>query len=143
MDKPKINKKSTESFLKTLDGYGDLVIRTVPMPSDCNHGGTVFGGWLLSQIDVGASISAIYHCQGRVVTRSVKDVEFIRPINASSLVDIYTRPNKFGRTSVTLDVHVFVTDAKMKNELVATAELLFVKISSGREPTPISNNKEY
>jgi acyl-CoA thioesterase YciA len=131
---------NTDSFLKPLDGYGDLVIRTIPMPSDCNHGGTIFGGWLLSQIDVGASIAAIHYCGGRVVTKCVKDVEFIKPVHASSLVDIYARLNKVGRTSVTLDVHVCMTDDSVKNELVATAELVFVKISKDRLPIVISKD---
>jgi acyl-CoA thioesterase YciA len=125
--------------LKPLDNYGDLVIRTIPMPSDCNHGGTVFGGWILSQIDIGASIVAIHYCEGAVVTKCVKNVDFIKPIHVNSLVDIYTRLNKFGHTSVTLDVHVFMTNAHSKSELVAAAELVFVKISRDRKPQPISN----
>jgi acyl-CoA thioesterase YciA len=137
-----IYKKNTDSFLKPLDGYGDLVVRTIPMPSDCNHGGTIFGGWLLSQIDVGASIAAIYHCGGRVATKCVKNVEFMNPIYASSLVDIYARINQVGRTSVILDVHVFATNDITKNELVATAQLVFVKISKDRFPIPISKNSE-
>ena len=131
------NKK--KSFIEPLKEYGDLVIRNVPMPKDCNQGGTVFGGWLLSQIDLGASISAIYHCKGSVVTRNIKNVDFIKPIYTNSLIDVYTQIRKVGITSITLDVNVFMTTPQTKNQLVAKADIVFVKISKENVPIPILN----
>jgi acyl-CoA thioesterase YciA len=123
----------------TLKDYGDLVVRTVPMPSDCNHGGIIFGGWMLSQIDIGASLAAIHHCGGRVVTKAVENVNFIKPIHSHSIVDIYAKLSKVGNTSMTFDVHVFVTSQTNKHELSVTASVVFVNIDDNRKPKIMSN----
>ncbi|WP_119342549.1 acyl-CoA thioesterase [Facilibium subflavum] len=125
------------SILKPKDNYGDLVLRVVPMPADSNSGGSIFGGWLLSQIDIGASIAAIQYCHARVVTRSVDNVEFLKPIFAHSLVDVYAKLNRVGKTSIRFDVHVFVTTNKGENYLTAKAQITFVKIDNDRKPSPL------
>ena len=127
------------SVFKNLDDYGDLVIRTVPMPSDCNHGGTIFGGWVLSQIDIGASLAAIHYCGGRVVTKAIEKVNFIKPIYSHSMIDIYTKLSKVGNTSMAFDVHVFTSSQMIIKELAVTASIIFVNIDDNRKPRAMSN----
>lgn len=122
-----------------LKDYGDLVVRTVPMPSDCNHGGIIFGGWILSQIDIGASLAAIHHCSGRVVTKTVENVDFKKPIHSHSIVDIYAKLSKVGNTSMVFDISVFTTSQTNKHELSVTACVVFVNIDDNRKPKIISN----
>ncbi|WP_116964271.1 acyl-CoA thioesterase [Fastidiosibacter lacustris] len=127
---------------KVLENYGNLVIRTVPMPSDCNHGGTIFGGWILSQIDIGASLAAIHYSSGRVVTKAVEKVTFIKPIHVHNQVDIYAKLSKVGNTSVTFDVYVFVSSRTSINELAVTANIVFVRIDDNHKPIGISKLKK-
>ena len=127
------------SAFDILKDYGDLVVRAVPLPSDCNHGGIIFGGSILSQIDVGAGLAAIHHCSGRVVTKAVENVDFKKPIHSHSIVDIYAKLSKIDNTSMTFDISVFATSQTYKHKLSVTACVVFVNIDDNRQPKIISN----
>jgi len=124
-----------QSSLIIKNDYGHLVSRVIPTPSDRNSGGSIFGGWILTQIDIAASLAAIDYCKGRVSTKSVNNVDFKKPIFHNSLVDIYAKIKKTGKTSMYFDINVFSTTNKGDNYLAVTAEMVFVKINDQRKPT--------
>lgn len=90
------------------DQRGEPIIRTVPMPSDLNANGDVFGGWVLSQMDVAGGIVAARRAQGRVVTVAINAMTFHQPIRVGDVVSIYAKVVKVGRTSLTVDMETIV-----------------------------------
>ncbi len=110
-----------------------LIIR--PGPNDANVRGDIFGGWLMSQIDVAASITAGIVAKGLTATVAVEPLQFIRPIYVYDIVHFFTEVVRVGQTSVTIKVEVFAqrTSAMSNPQLemikVSDATLVFVAIS--------------
>ncbi|MDF3007099.1 MAG: thioesterase superfamily protein [Enterobacter kobei] len=86
---------------------GELVLRTLAMPADTNANGDIFGGWLMSQMDMGGAIMAKEIAHGRVVTVRVDGMTFLRPVAVGDVVCCYARCVKRGNTSVTINVEVW------------------------------------
>ena len=115
------------------------VLRIVPMPADTNAHGTIFGGWVMSQVDIAGSIPAWERAQGPVVTVAVNSFVFKEPVYVGDLVSFYARVIKVGRTSITVDVEVF---AQRKREgraalKVTEAQLTYVAVDERRQPRPV------
>lgn len=107
-------------------------LRVKTRPNDANPGGDIFGGWLMSQIDMAAAIEAKIRAKGPVVTVSVKELRFIKPIFIHDVVSFYTEIVAVGTTSVTVSVEVY--SSRMENEeyvtvKVSDATLVFVAVS--------------
>lgn len=85
-----------------------MVLRTLAMPADTNANGDIFGGWLMSQMDIGGAIMAKEIAQGRVVTVRVDGMTFLRPVAVGDVVCCYARCVKRGNTSVTINIEVWV-----------------------------------
>ena len=83
---------------------GRITTRTIAMPSDTNPSGDIFGGWVLSQMDIAAGICAGQRAQARVVTVSLEGMCFIRPVKVGDILGIYTEVDRVGRSS--MDIHV-------------------------------------
>lgn len=83
------------------------VLRVVPMPSDLNAAGDVFGGWVMSQVDIAGAIPAWRRARGRIATVAVNSFQFRQPISVGDLVSFYAKVVKVGRSSITVDVQVF------------------------------------
>ena len=83
------------------------VLRTVPMPADTNYAGDIFGGWIMSQVDMAGSIPAIRRARGRIATVAVNSFVFKQPVFVGDLVSFYADIIKVGRTSITVDVAVY------------------------------------
>ena len=116
------------------------VIRVPAMPSDLNQGGTVFGGWIMSQVDIAGSIPAAERAGGTIVTRAVDSFEFKKPVFAGDLVSCYADVVKVGRTSIT--VHVEVYAQHMHKGVVTTtavteASLVYVAINEQGKPRAV------
>lgn len=88
--------------------HGELVLRTLAMPADTNANGDIFGGWLMSQMDIGGAIQAKEIAQGRVVTVRVDGMTFLNPVAVGDVVCCYARCIKIGRSSVTINIEVWV-----------------------------------
>jgi len=117
------------------------VLRIVPMPADTNAHGTIFGGWVMSQVDIAGSIPAWERAQGPVVTVAVNSFIFKEPVFVGDLVSFYARVLKVGRTSITVDVEVF---AQRKREgraavKVTEAQLTYVAVDERRQPRAVPN----
>jgi acyl-CoA thioesterase YciA len=83
------------------------VLRVVPMPSDVNASGDIFGGWVMAQVDIAGAIPAWRRARGRIATVAVNSFLFKEPISVGDLVSFYANVVKVGRTSITVDVQVF------------------------------------
>lgn len=86
-----------------MDDY-NLCIQVIPMPSDTNANGDIFGGWLMSQMDLAGSVECKRNYQGRYVTITVDKILFSKPIKVGDLLSIYCKILKIGNTSITIDV---------------------------------------
>ncbi len=116
------------------------VLRIVPMPADTNAHGTIFGGWVMSQVDVAGSIPAWERAQGRIVTVAVNSFVFREPVFVGDVVSFYARVLKVGRTSITVDVEVFAErrrEGKKQVVKVTEAQLTYVAVDERRQPRPV------
>jgi acyl-CoA thioesterase YciA len=82
------------------------VLRVMPMPSDTNASGDIFGGWVMAQVDIAGGIEAMRRARGRVATVAVNQFLFKQPISVGDVVSFYAEIVKVGRTSITVDVLV-------------------------------------
>lgn len=114
-------------------------IRVLPMPSDTNASGDIFGGWLMSQVDIAGSIAAHRHVGGRVVTVAVNEFVFIKPVFVGDLVSIYASIENVGKTSIRISLEIEAERERGKNDAikVAKAVLTYVAVDANREPHKI------
>ena len=121
----------------TLDD-GELVIRTLAMPADTNINGDIFGGWILSQMDIGGSILSHKITKGKTVTVAIDSMKFISPVAIGDTICIYAKLIKLGNTSLKLNIKTYVTRKYTENrELVTQAEFTYVNIGDNGKPSPI------
>ena len=113
------------------------VLRIVPMPADTNAHGTIFGGWVMAQVDIAGSIPAWDRAQGPVVTIAVNSFTFKQPVFVGDLVSFYARVLRVGRTSITVDVEVFAQRGRVGRDdvvKVTEAQLTYVAVDEDRKP---------
>ena len=118
------------------------VLRIVPMPADTNAHGTIFGGWVMAQVDIAGSIPAWERAQGPVVTVAVNSFVFKEPVFVGDLVSFYARVLKVGRTSITVDVEVFSQRGRSGSReavKVTEAQLTYVAVDDRRQPRAVPN----
>jgi acyl-CoA thioesterase YciA len=116
------------------------VLRIVPMPADTNAHGTIFGGWVMAQVDIAGSIPAWARAAGPVVTVAVNSFVFKEPVFVGDIVSFYARVLKVGRTSVTVDVEVFAQRGRAGRPdvvKVTEAQLTYVAVDDKRKPRAI------
>ncbi len=118
---------------------GCPAIRRVMMPRDTNALGTIFGGVILSEIDLAAAIEAQRHWPKRVVTIAMDGVEFHHPVNVGDLVSLYASTERIGRTSVRVRVEVWARNrfGSGENVRVTEAHVTMVAVDEDLNPTPI------
>jgi len=117
----------------------DPTLRVVPMPSDANYSGDIFGGWIMSQVDIAGSIPAAQLAKGRIVTIAVNSFLFKQPVMIGDLVSFYAEVVKVGRTSITVDVEVYAQRRSLHETVKVTeATLTYVAVDDQRRPRPIS-----
>ena len=116
------------------------VLRIVPMPADTNAHGTIFGGWVMAQVDIAGSIPAWDRAQGPIVTVAVNSFLFKEPVFVGDVVSFYARVLKVGRTSITVDVEVYAQRGRAGRSdvvKVTEAQLTYVAVDANRKPRPI------
>ena len=117
---------------------GDVVIRTIAMPADANANGDIFGGWLVSQMDLGGAILARGTAHCRVTTVAIDGMAFLRPVNVGDIVTCYARLLSVGRTSMKIDVEVWVQRSSDTPLLrVTEGTFVYVAIDSTGKPQPV------
>ena len=117
-------------------------IRTVAMPADTNSSGDIFGGWVLSQMDLAGGVLATQVSKKRVTTVAIDKMRFHKPIKVGDIVSFYTKVNTTGNTSITIDIETFVTrknDQLEKNQEIKVTEgkFVYVSIDLNGKPIPI------
>lgn len=117
---------------------GRLTTRTIAMPADTNPAGDIFGGWVLSQMDMAAGICAGQRAQCRVVTVSLDTMSFIRPVKVGDILGVYTDIESVGRTSINVHVEAWVRRGRIGHrEKVTEATFKFVAIDDNGKSTPV------
>ena len=124
----------------TLPVGKEPTLRVVPMPADSNSSGDIFGGWVMSQVDIAGSIPAIRHARGRVATVAVNSFVFRQPVMVGDLVSFYAEVVKVGRTSITVSVEVYVqrNPEKVETVKVTEATLTYVAVDKQGRPRVVS-----
>jgi acyl-CoA thioesterase YciA len=116
----------------------ELVIRTLAMPADTNINGDIFGGWIVSQMDLGGCIASQKITKGKTVTVAIESMSFISPVAVGDVLCIYAKKLRLGKTSVCFNMKTYVTRRNTnKKELVTEAKFTFVKVDDNGKPTPI------
>ncbi len=117
-------------------------IRTVAMPADTNPNGDIFGGWILSQMDIAAGTFAFHIAQGRVVTVAVTAMKFYKPVTVGDEVSCYCRTEKIGTTSITVRVEAWVRKRAeiAREEQVTEGLFTFVSIDEHGKPRPVTRD---
>jgi acyl-CoA thioesterase YciA len=115
------------------------VLRVMPMPSDANVHGDVFGGWIMAQVDIAGSLPAVKRANGRVATVAVTSFVFKDPVYVGDLLSFYADVIKTGNTSITVEVEVFAERNRLNSEVVKVTEatLVYVATDNSRKPRPL------
>ncbi|KXF81658.1 acyl-CoA thioester hydrolase YciA [Enterovibrio coralii] len=123
---------------------GQLLSRTLAMPSDCNPNMQIFGGWIMSQLDLAGGILAKEISGGKIVTVSVSSIEFKKPVNIGDVVCVYGECVKIGRTSMSMELEVWVKpindDGIKERYKVCNATFHYVAIDSEGRPRAINKS---
>ncbi len=111
------------------------VLRVVPRPGDINSNGHIFGGWVLSQMDIAGGIVAGRIAQGRCATVAIETMEFIAPILLSDIVSVYAHVERRGRTSIAIRLDVIATRNRGEEEVKVTSGVFtFVALDDDFRP---------
>jgi len=117
---------------------GEPAIRTVAMPADTNANGDIFGGWVLSQMDLAAGIVAVRRAKGRAATVALDGMSFHRPVNVGDVVSCYAKVTRVGRTSMTVQVDTYVIRGRAGDEVKVTeGRFTMVAIDDHGRPRPV------
>lgn len=111
---------------------GALTIRTLAMPADTNPAGDIFGGWVMSQMDIAGAIAAVERAQGRVVTVAVEAMTFIAPVKVGDILCVYTSVERVGNTSITIGLEAWARRNRLDDRVKVT-EGRFVYVSLGED----------
>lgn len=123
---------------ETDEPHGELTLRTVAMPADMNGNGDIFGGWVLSQMDIACGILARERARGRCTTVAVDAMKFIRPVAVGDVLCVYTRIGRVGRSSMGIEVEAWVRRGAVgEREKVTEAVFTFVAIDEEGRPRPV------
>ncbi|MBN9585126.1 MAG: acyl-CoA thioesterase [Afipia sp. 62-7] len=118
---------------------GDLSIRTMAMPADTNQNGDIFGGWLLSQMDIAGGIYASKVSQSRTVTVAIEAMTFRKPVYVGDVVSVYASTVRIGRTSISVHVEAWVQRRKESQLILVTdGNYTYVAIDDNGHPQPIA-----
>jgi len=117
--------------------------RTMAMHSDTNPAGDIFGGWVLSQMDIAAGICAGQRSQGRVVTAAIDGMHFYRPVKVGDILGVYTTITRIGRSSMDILVEAWVRRDRIGiREKVTDATFTFVAVDENGKSVPIPPKDE-
>src|SRR5688500_15233583 len=131
-------KRRVETGMTTDKARQDPVLRVAPRPGDINANGHIFGGWVLSQMDIAAGIVASREAAGPVATVAIDAMEFIAPILLHDIVSVYAHVERIGRTSIAIRIEVVASRDRGTREVKVTEGLFtFVALNEEHRPRPI------
>ena len=123
----------------TLPADKELVLRVIPMPSDANFNGDIFGGWIMAQVDMAGSVLPVRIAKGRVTTVAVNQFIFKQPVSIGDLLSFYSTVERIGNTSITVRVEVYAerNPSDIQVVKVTEANLTYVAIDRDGKPRQI------
>ena len=122
--------------------HGDLCTRTLAMPADTNANGDIFGGWLLSQMDIAGGVAASKVAKSRTVTVCIDAMNFRKPVYVGDLVSVHANLVRVGRTSMTIHLEAWVVRRKETMPILVTdGNFTYVAIDEQGRPQPIQRNE--
>lgn len=117
---------------------GSLTIRTLAMPADTNPAGDIFGGWVMSQMDIAGAIAAVERARGRVVTVAVEGMTFIAPVKVGDVLCVYTSVERVGTTSITIALEAWVRRNRLDDrQKVTEARFVYVALDESGQKRAI------
>jgi acyl-CoA thioesterase YciA len=119
---------------------GEMQIRTIAMPADTNPNGDIFGGWVLSQMDIAGGLAAAHRAAGRVATVGIQAMTFIRPVSVGDVICCYGHVERVGRTSITVAIEVWKIRGFQEREerlLVTEGSFTYVAIDDQGRKRPV------
>ena len=118
---------------------GEVAIMTVAMPADANPMGDIFGGWLLSQMDIAGGVAASARAKGRTATIGIKEMEFHKPVKVGDRLTCYCDIVRIGRTSLTIAIEAWTTNHyhQTKPSKVTEGVFTFVALDDNGKPRPV------
>jgi acyl-CoA thioesterase YciA len=121
--------------------YRQPAIRIVMMPRDANYLGTIFGGVILSSLDLAGAIEAQRFTDHKLVTKAMNEVQFLAPVFVGDLVSFYAETVAIGKTSITVRVTVEAQRARTVNQVVRVtqAEIVYVAVDGSGKPVPVGS----
>ena len=126
---------------------GLLVLRTLTMPKDCNPNGDIFGGWILSQMDIGGGLMAKEVSYSRTVTVTIEKMTFVRPVKVGDTICVYAKVMRLGNTSMDIKLEVWAKDLTEEFEegrhLVTEGNFRYVAIDEEGRSRRIPDNPKF
>jgi acyl-CoA thioesterase YciA len=120
------------------DHIREPMLRVVPGPTDINANGHIFGGWVLSQMDIAAGIVASRRANGSVATIAIERMEFIAPIHLRDVISVFAEVERVGRTSMAIRIEVIATRDRGASDIKVTEGLFtFVALDEQHRPRPV------
>jgi acyl-CoA thioesterase YciA len=117
---------------------GELMVRTLAMPADANPAGDIFGGWVLSQMDIAGGLAASARAHGRVATVAIDAMSFHRPVTIGDVVCCYAEIKRVGRSSLTVGIEAWVIHRVNEGRMLVTeGTFTYVAIGADRRPRPV------
>ncbi len=118
---------------------GKLALRTLAMPGDTNPSGDIFGGWVMSQMDIGGGICAGERAKSRVVTAAVDSMSFIEPVHVGDVLCVYTEIERIGRTSISVHIEAWARRNRHQEKVrVTQGTYIFVALDEEGKPMEIA-----
>jgi acyl-CoA thioesterase YciA len=119
----------------------EAILRVVPRPGDINANGHIFGGWVVSQMDIAAGIVAAREADGPVATVAIEAMEFIAPILLHDLISVYAWVGRIGRTSIRINIEVVaLRDRGRERVKVTEGVFTFVALDENHRPRPVKRD---
>ncbi|WP_343153136.1 acyl-CoA thioester hydrolase YciA [Buchnera aphidicola] len=120
---------------------GKMVLRTVPTHSNTNSNGDIFGGWIMSQMDISGAILAKEISKGKVVTVQVNNITFLKPISIGDIVSCYAEIIKIGTSSISINIEIWIKKISSKligkKYIVAISNFIYVAIDDKGKPRTV------
>lgn len=119
---------------------GELVIQTIAMPRDTNRNGDIFGGWLVSQMDLGGAILASKVAKARVVTVAMEGMSFLQPVHVGDTVACYARVERIGNSSIRIPIEAWANRFMTGEEVrVTEGVFVYVAVDGAGKPIPVAS----
>ncbi len=138
MAEPKTGPKTGPDAQPEFQPRGELAIRTLAMPADANPSGDIFGGWVLSQMDIAGGIVASQRAQGRLATVAITAMSFHLPVYIGDVLCVYVDIERIGRTSITTWVEAWALRRRGGERVrVTEGEFVYVALDAEGRPRPV------